>query len=77
MARTMEKLAKRAGKAVRKAYEGAETKFLVAQGRKAVGAKVRKVGRVSRKAARTGAIAGTIAAAAVIVREVRKARKGD
>lgn len=60
-----------AGRAVKKL----ETKILVAEGRKAVRRKVRTVGTVSRKAAKTGLIAGTIVAAGVVVREIRKRRR--
>ena len=63
--------------AARDAYERVETKVLVAEGRKAVDHKVRAVKSVSRKAARTGIVVGTIAAAGVVVHEIRKRRKLD
>ena len=70
MARKIKKLA-------RKAYEKAETRFLVAQGKKAVRGKVRAVKRVTRKAVKTAIITGALAAASVVVREVRKRRRLD
>jgi hypothetical protein len=60
-----------AGRAVKKL----ETKILVSQGRKAIRRKMRAAGMVSRKAAKTGLITGTIVAAGVVVREIRKRRR--
>jgi hypothetical protein len=60
----------------RKVYEKLETRILVAQGRKAVRAKAAKVAKLTRKAVKTGLITGGIAAAAVVVRAVRKQRRG-
>ena len=77
----MGKIAKRLltkGKnAARGAYERAETKVLVAEGRKAVQGKARTVARVSKKAAKTGLVVGALTAAGVVLREVRKRRKLD
>lgn len=50
-------------------------KLLAAEGRKSIRKKVRTTAKVGRKAAKTGAIVGALAAAAVVVREVRKRRK--
>lgn len=50
-------------------------KLLVAEGRKSVRKKVRTTAKVTRKAVKTGAIVGVLAAAAVVVREIRKRRK--
>lgn len=50
-------------------------KLLAAEGRKSVRKKVRTTVKVGRKAAKTGAIVGVLAAAAVVVREIRKRRK--
>ncbi len=50
-------------------------KLLVAEGRKSVRKRVRTTARVARKAVKTGAIVGVLAAAAVVVREIRKRRK--
>lgn len=56
----------------RRMYRDLETRVLVAAGRQAIRSRVRTVKRVSRRAARAALIAGTVAAATVIVREVRK-----
>lgn len=50
-------------------------KLLVAEGRKSVRKKVRTTAKVTRKAVKTGAVVGILAAAAVVVREIRKRRK--
>jgi hypothetical protein len=77
----MNKLAKKvlaAGKdAARGAYEKVENRVLVAEGRKAVQAKARTVTKVGKKAAKTGLVVGALAAAGVVLREVRKRRKLD
>jgi hypothetical protein len=70
----MGKLTKRGKAAVRKAYKKVETKVLVAEGRKSVRRKAGTVTKVSKKAAKTGLIAGAIVAAGVVVREIRKRR---
>ncbi len=75
MAKLAEKLLARGKKAARGAYERVENKVLVAKGRKSVEGKVRTVKKVSREAAKTGLIVGTLAAAGVVVREIRKRRK--
>lgn len=77
MAKLIKKLRAKGGKAARQAYQKAETRFLVAEGRKAVRGKVRAVKRVTRKAVKTGLVTGAIAAATVVVREIRKRRKLD
>lgn len=74
MGNLMKKLVRQGRNSARKAYEKVETKILVAEGRKAVKRKVRTVGRVSRKAAKTGLVAGAMAATMVVLREIRKAR---
>lgn len=61
--------------AARKAYEELETRVLVAEGRKAMRNKVRTTARVGKKAAKTGLIVGALAAAGMVVHEVRKRRK--
>jgi hypothetical protein len=72
----MGKLGRAVAKGARKAYEKVETKFLVAQGRKAVRDKARNVSRVTKKAAKRGLMIGGLAAAAVVLREIRKSREG-
>jgi hypothetical protein len=71
----MAKMTSTLAKGGRKVYEKVETKVLVAAGRKAVRDKARTVGKVSRKAAKAGLIAGAFTAAAVVAREVRKRRE--
>jgi len=75
MPRVLAKLAARSRNAAHKAYEKVETRILVAQGRKAVREKAQTVGKVSRKAARTGLIVGALTAAGVVIREVRRRRR--
>jgi Ni,Fe-hydrogenase III small subunit len=77
MTKLTRKLAAKGREAARKAYEKVETRVLVAEGRKAVRGKIRTTARVSRKAAKTGLIVGALAAAGVVVREVRKRRNPD
>jgi hypothetical protein len=75
MGKLMKKLTGRGKDTARKAYEKAETKILVAEGRRSVRAKVRTVKKVTRKAIKTGLITGALAAAGVVAREIRKRRK--
>jgi len=75
MVKLTRRLIEGATDAARDAYERVETKVLVAEGRKAVKGKVRTVQKVSRKAAKTGVVVGAIAAAGVVVHEIRKRRK--
>ncbi|MFN0179173.1 MAG: hypothetical protein ACKVZ0_10260 [Gemmatimonadales bacterium] len=60
-----------------KAIKAVETKFLVAQGRKAVKEKTKFAVTTTKKAARAGLVAGVITSAAVVYGAVkrRKARK--
>lgn len=53
-------------------YHDLETRVLAAAGRRAIRNRVHTVKRVGRRAARAALIAGTVAAATVVVREVRK-----
>lgn len=64
-----------AADATARAYKNAETKVLVAEGRKSIKQKVDTVAKVSRKAVKRGAIAGALVAASVVIREVKKRRK--
>ncbi len=77
MPRLTRKLAAKGREAARKAYEKVETRILVAEGRKAVDRKVQTTRRVGKKAIRTGLIVGALAAANVVVREIRKRRQAD
>lgn len=72
MSKLTRKLVAKGRDAAEKAYRKVETKVLVAEGRKSVRAKVRTVGKVSKKAAKTGMIVGALAAAGVVVHEIRK-----
>jgi hypothetical protein len=71
------RLLRRAKGVAQNAYEKVETRVLVAEGRKAVQHKANTVARVSRKAAKTGAVVGALAAAGVVAHEIRKRRKLD
>lgn len=75
MTSLMKKLAARSKTAASAALEKLETRILVAEGRKSVRKRARAVAKVSRKAAKAGAIAGTLVAAGVVVREIRKRRR--
>ena len=75
MAKLIKRLTGRGKAAARDAYEKLETKVLVAEGRKSIRGKMRTVKKVTRKAVKSGLIAGTLAAASVVAREIRKRRK--
>jgi len=75
MSRLTRKVVAQGQEAAEKAYRKLETRVLVAEGKKSVRAKVRTVGKVSKKAAKTGLIVGALAAAGVVVREIRKRKK--
>ena len=51
-----------------------ETRALIAEGRRSVRTKTATVKKVSKKALKTGFVTGAMAAAAVVVHEVRKRR---
>lgn len=51
-----------------------ETRALIAEGRRSVRTKTATVKKVSKKALKTGLVTGAMAAAAVVVHEVRKRR---
>ncbi len=69
------KLAARSRTAAAKALGKLETKILVAAGRRSVRKRIRAVAAVSRKAAKAGAITGTLVAAGVVARQIRKRRR--
>jgi hypothetical protein len=73
MARLTKQVIKRKS-AVRRAYEKAESSVMAAVGRRAVRSKVNTVKKVTRRAAKAGLLAGTVAAASVVLKEVRKRR---
>ena len=71
MGKTAAKLAKR----VRTTVTDLENRVLAAEGRRAVRTKVATAKKVTKKALKTGAIAGVVVAAAVVVREAKKRKK--
>jgi hypothetical protein len=75
----MKKASKKSSKAgkgrVRKAYDKVETKVLAAVGRKAVKMKHKSAKKVGRKAAGAAVTAGAMAAAGVLLREMRKRKR--
>jgi hypothetical protein len=75
MSKLTKKLVAKGQEAAEKAYRKVETRVLVAEGKKSIRAKTRTVGKVSRKAAKTGMIVGALAAAGVVYREIRKRKK--
>ncbi len=77
MAGGVKKLKNSGVKAVRALYQEAETRVLVAEGRKSVRRKTQVAVAVTKKAAKTGLIAGLAAAAAVVIHQVRKRRVPD
>lgn len=52
-----------------------EGRVLAAEGRRSIKAKARTVGRIARKALKSGLVAGGVVAAVVVKREVGKRRK--
>jgi hypothetical protein len=64
-----------AGRAAGKVAEKATTPLLVAEGKRSLKAKMHTVTKVTKKALKTGLIAGSLVAAAVVRHEVRKRRK--
>ena len=76
MPRMLKKAVRKKG-AVRKAYDKLETKLMAAVGRKAVRGAGRTAKAITRKAAKAAAIAGSLAAAKVVLDEVRARRKSQ
>lgn len=76
MKKASKKLSKSAKKGrVRKAYDKVETKLMAAVGRKAVQVKLKAAKKVGRKAAGAALTAGAMAAAGVVLREIRKRKR--
>ncbi len=71
----MSELTRRIGRATKRAIEDAETRVLAHEGRKSLKSKVARVKRVTKKALKTGAIAGAVVATAVVMRERKRRRK--
>ncbi|HEY9383825.1 MAG TPA: hypothetical protein VIP80_09915 [Gemmatimonadales bacterium] len=74
MAKLTRKPAKRRN-AVSKAYAKLENKVMAAAGRRAVRSTARKAKAITRKAAKAALIAGSLAAAKVVLDEVREQRQ--
>lgn len=73
----MPKITEKVVRAGRRAVDAAETRVLVAEGKRSLRTKVARAKRITRKALRTGAIAGAAVAVAVVLRERKKQRKLD
>lgn len=71
----IKKLARRAKAAGRKAYDKLETEVMAAVGRKAVKMKVGGAKAVAKRAAKKALVAGGLAAAGVVMSEIRRRRK--
>lgn len=71
----MGKTATKIAKQVKTTVTDLENRVLAAEGRRAVRTKVATAKKVTKKALKTGAIAGVVVAAAVVVREAKKRRK--
>jgi hypothetical protein len=68
-------VAKRAKAATREAYDKAESTVMAAVGRSTVKRKMKRVKAVAARAGTSALIAGSLAAAGVVVSEIRKRRK--
>ncbi|MGA9837589.1 MAG: hypothetical protein WBQ26_09775 [Gemmatimonadaceae bacterium] len=75
MAKTTRELARRGKSATKKAYDTVETKVMAAVGRSTVKRKVKGVKTVATRAGKSALIAGGLAAAGVVMSEIRKRRK--
>jgi hypothetical protein len=75
MKKASKKLTKSSKGRVRKAYDKVENKVMAAVGRKAVKMKLRSAKKVGRKAAGAALAAGAMAAAGVVLREMRKRKR--
>ena len=79
MGKMTRKLAKRGKAAARKAYDKLESKVMAAVGRKAVRSKMKSVKTdakiVAKRAAKKALIAGGLAAAGVVAKEIQARRK--
>jgi hypothetical protein len=75
MGKRMKQRTKRAKSAARKVFDKLEAKVMAAVGRRAVKSKVRGVKAVAKKAAKRALIAGGVAAAGVVVKEIQSRRR--
>ena len=71
MSKLMDKLT-RAPTALKKAYKKLETEALAAEGRRSLEKKKAVARAVTKRAAKAALMAGAMAAASVVVREIRK-----
>ncbi len=71
----MTKFTKKVSRAAGRTRDKIETKILVAEGKRSFRSKVDVVKKVTRKAVKAGAVAGALAAVAVVMRETKKRRK--
>ena len=74
MSKMMDKLTGSPKAALKKAYQKAENKVLAAEGRRSIARKTAIAKAVTKKAAKTGLLAGALMATAVVVGEIRKRR---
>jgi hypothetical protein len=77
MTKATRKLLVRSKTAARGAYDRLETKVMAAAGRRVVKAKVKSAKKVGGQAARAALVAGALAAAGVVIQEIRKRRKSS
>jgi hypothetical protein len=75
MKKPVKKVARAAKRGVQKAYAKAETRVMAAVGRKAVKMTMQEAKVVGRKAASAALKAGAVAAAGVVLREVRRPKR--
>lgn len=74
MSKLLETIAGAPKAALKKAYRKVETRVLAAEGRRSIERKTAVAKAVTKKAAKTGLLAGALVATAVVVREIRKRR---
>lgn len=75
MSKMTQKLSKRGKSAAKKAYTKLEAKVMAAVGRRVVKRRTKKAVAVGKKAVKRGLIAGGLAAAGVLARELRNRKK--
>jgi hypothetical protein len=75
MGKATKQVAKRAKAATKEAYDTVESKVMAAVGRSTVKRKVKRVKAVAASAGKSALIAGGLAAAGVVMSEIRQRRK--
>jgi hypothetical protein len=73
--KTLHGMTHKAGEMLREGVEQMENRFLAAEGRKAIKAKVHTTAKVTKKALKAGAMVGALTTVTVVAREVRKRQK--